>query len=253
MEAIEVTKTILEKLGKQEQLAVVHPDMAYLSQHDKQSFALLRRVGLGASDSSIVCEVNPWKKWEDLIKEKRSTTITEEELAIGEKENVRKGVDLESLNLQKFSEKFGIPIVKPQAMYKIKEHPQLTINFDGVTALGEELIPVEAKFCSMYASKYYDRTKLIKSLTDGRPYIIGSGGMQDHIEQASALYGVPSYYYTQLQQQMIALNAPFGYLSIIFDKGWDYGAYLIYKDTAMQEYLIAQSEILWSKVQRIEE
>ena len=61
---------------------------------DDDEYALIRRQGLGASDSSVLLGVNPYKQKHDLIVEKRSKVITDEERAIKKKEAVRKGFDL---------------------------------------------------------------------------------------------------------------------------------------------------------------
>ena len=58
---------------------------------DDEEYALARRKGLGASDSSILLGVNPYKTKDQLIIEKRSKHITDEERAVKMKDAVRKG------------------------------------------------------------------------------------------------------------------------------------------------------------------
>ena len=141
---------------------------------------MLRRNSIGASDSSIILGVNTFTDTAKLIEQKCTEGITEEELAIGEKENVRKGADLEPLILQKFEEWSGMETYKPDAMYQLKLFPQLTVNFDGVICLDNTYIPAEAKFVSTYANKYWDRSKAIDAPHIGFPIRCAGRSIQDH-------------------------------------------------------------------------
>ena len=67
----------------------------------EDEYALERRKGLGASDSSVILGLNPYKTREDLIIEKRSTTISDAERAIKTKDAVLKGFDSQTIILQK--------------------------------------------------------------------------------------------------------------------------------------------------------
>ena len=92
---------------------------AELAAHDKDAFTLLRRQGLGASDSSIILGVNNWTKVDELIAQKRSSEITDEERAVGEKPQVRMGADVEPIILEKFIEWSDLAATKPEDMYKL--------------------------------------------------------------------------------------------------------------------------------------
>lgn len=225
--------------------------MSELSRTDQTMFAMVRRGGLGASDASVCLGINIWTTIDDLIEEKRSVGLTAKEIEVGNKENVRKGRDLEPIILQKFQETMGLTVEKPMPMYRLKEHPQLTINFDGVAILGEQPIPVEAKLVSAYATKYWDKTKRILNWYDGTPMLTGGATIQEHIKEEAALYGIPDYYYTQIQQQILGLDAPYGYLTVIFDKGWESCTFKIFKDAYMHECLIKESAILWHKIKAL--
>ena len=83
-----------------------------------EQYALVRKQGLGTSDSSIVVGVNPYKTVTELINEKARDYITEEEKAVGNELAVRKGVDLEPLIIKKTSKVLGSPIIKPKDMYR---------------------------------------------------------------------------------------------------------------------------------------
>ena len=225
--------------------------MAELSKTNQAMFAMTRRSGLGASDAAVYMGVNQWTTVADLIAEKQSIGLTAKEIEVGNKENVRKGRDLEPLILEKFEAKMHTLVHKPSPMYRIKEHPQLTINFDGVMQLNGMLIPVEAKFVSTYADKYWNRSKMIDNLFQGNQLLMGGETMQAHIIGEAELYGIPVYYYTQIQQQMLGLNAPFGYFATIHDKGWTDGAYRIFKDQLVQDAIIKESATVWGKVKTL--
>jgi hypothetical protein len=125
------------------------------------TYIMLRRHSLGASDSSVVLGCNPFKNREELIAEKIAKEVTAEERAIGEKIAVRKGRDLEPLILEKFKKVFLQEIIKPSDMYVFKDYPFLSINFDGVTGEPGHYTPAEIKVVTMYGEKHYDFSKAI--------------------------------------------------------------------------------------------
>jgi hypothetical protein len=237
--------TDLEYLG----LNIVCPNAYDLAVHSKDQFILLRRNSIGASDSSIILGVNPFTSVDELINRKCSMEISKEELEVGEKENVRKGADLEPLILKKFEEWSGIETYKPDAMYQITDHPQLTVNFDGIICLNNTYIPAEAKFVSTYANKYWDRTKAINAMHEGFPVRCAGRNIKEHILESAEACGIPPYYYTQVQQQLLALKAPFGYLAALFDKGWEFKVFKIFADVPTQTSLIDISTDTWNTVQ----
>lgn len=235
----------LKRLG----LEIVCNNAYDLAKNDKEAFIMLRRNSIGASDSSIILGVNPFTDTAKLIEQKCTQGITEEELAVGEKENVRKGADLEPLILQKFEEWSGMETYKPDSMYQLVKFPQLTVNFDGVLCLDNTYIPAEAKFVSAYANKYWDRTKAIAAPHMGFPVRCAGRDIKTHIQESAQAYGIPPYYYTQLQQQLLALNAPFGYLAAMFDKGWEFKVFKIFADLPTQTALTDISKQVWETIE----
>lgn len=227
-------------------------DILSLSEDD---YALARRAGFGASDSSILLGVNPYKDVHDLIIEKRSTKITEEERKIRIKENVRKGRDLEPLILSKYAALMECDEpIKPTAMYQIVDTPCLTINFDGVSLCDGIVIPVECKYVSTYGDKYYDRSKAFRrelgtcSLDRSicRPY----SDMVDRIKAKAEMIGIPPYYYTQCQQQMYGLGSPYARLCVLHDKGWETVVYHVPRDDECINALIISGTKNWIKVNK---
>jgi predicted phage-related endonuclease len=221
---------------------------------EEDEYALVRRKGLGASDSSVLLGVNPYKQKSDLIIEKRSKKITEEERAIKMKDAVRKGFDLEPLILQKYVKLTGkMEPIKPTAMYQIKNTPCLTINFDGVSTVDDKLIPVECKFVTTYGDKYYNRNNaMMRELGECslqrscRAYTDST----DRIKAKAEACGIPPYYYTQVQQQMYGLGSPFGYLCALHDKGWETVLYFIPRDEECIRDIIISGTKTWMKIER---
>lgn len=236
------------------ELHEITPNASYLAKHDPEAFAMIRRAGFGASDSSILLGVNPFpdNTIPKLIKQKQSPTITPEELAIGNLVNVRKGVDLEPLIIKKFQEKYDISeekLYKPTAMYRIGDTP-LTVNFDGVMHIKPFKIPVEVKFVSIWGAKYWDIPKAIgdKLIMDGDIAELGVEVNSHYLTERAKEAGLPIYYYTQIQQQMLALDAPFGYIAGLFDKEWEIKVFKVMADEQVHKKLIEEAEKLWNQV-----
>lgn len=235
----------LERLG----LKIVCPDAYELAKFDKEEFIKIRRNSFGASDSSILLGVNPFSDIHKLIEQKCAQGVTQEELEIGEKENVRKGADLEPLILNKFEHWSGFDTYKPDAMYQLVACPELTVNFDGIICLDKTYIPVEAKFVSTYATKYWNKSKSIKAAHEGFPVRCAGRDIQTHVRDTADAYGIPPYYFTQIQQQLFALNSPFGYLAALFDKGWELLVFKIFADPATQTALLDISRDVWKTIE----
>ena len=216
-------------------------------------YALARRKGFGASDSSVLLGVNPYKQKHDLIIEKRSTVITETERAIKMKDAVRKGFDLEPLILQKYVKLTGdVEPIKPTSMYQITDTPCLTINFDGVGHTDNNLIPIECKFVTTYGDKYYNREHAFKREFGECSLHRNCRAYTDSIDRIKAkaeACGIPPYYYTQVQQQIYGLGAPFGYLQALHDKGWEAVLYFIPRDEECIRNIIISGTKTWIKVQ----
>lgn len=225
-----------------------------VSELEEDEYALARRQGLGASDSSILLGVNPYKQRSDLIVEKRSKVITDEERAIKMKEAVRKGFDLEPLILQKYVKLTGSPEpIKPTAMYRIKATPCLTINFDGVAPAEEHLIPVEAKFVTPYGDKYYNRKNAMYREFGECALVRNCRAYTDSVDRIKAkaeACGIPPYYYTQVQQQMYGLGSPYGLLVALHDKGWETCVYFIPRDEECISNIIISGTKTWMKIER---
>ena len=217
---------------------------------ENEEYAIKRREGLGGSDASVVLGVNPYKTVEDLIKEKARDTLTAEEKAIGDKVAVRKGRDLEPLIIKKWGDYFNKEIYKPVDMYYCKEFPYLRMNFDGITGEPNGYIPVEIKVVTAAGQRHYntakaifdDATKMFKEPPEDITHTNNS------IAYKAAHYGVPPYYYTQIQQEMMASGAPYGYIATLHDSSWTFYVYFVHRDEKVQNAIITEGWKTWNKV-----
>ncbi len=234
------------------ELKVIIENAAQLAREDSEAFAMLRRQGFGASDSSILLGVNPFpdNTIPNLLREKQSDKLTQREKRIGAMVNVRKGADLEPLILQKFIEKYALDpnlVEKPEAMFRIGDTP-LTVNFDGIYRSEVGQIPIECKYVSPHGGKYYNLNKALNKrlLMDGVLSPLGPNVTEVYIERRAEQAGIPVYYYTQIQQQMLALDAPVGFLAALFDKDWELRAFRVLADEQIQKKLLEVAEELWN-------
>ena len=214
-----------------------------------EDFAMLRRNGLGGSDSSSVLGVNPYTSRAQLIEQKARTTLTEEEKEVGEKVAVRKGRDLEPLIIEKATKALGIDVFKPSDMYRFTQYPWLTMNFDGVCEDGF-YYPCEIKVVTLYGQKHYDFNKAYYDELDGLRTIPPdyADSAINTIETKALQYGIPPYYYTQLQQEMMALNAPYGLLSVLRDSDWRLFTFYIHPDPFVQSRIVTEGFKVWQEI-----
>lgn len=244
-------------------------DVSYIDQFENNEYAMIRKGGLGASDSSTILGVNPYTNRNDLIAEKCRTRLTQEELAIGQLTAVRKGRDLEPLIIDKFKRYFKQDIIKPIDMYRHKEYDFLKINYDGVTTteripaefylkngmpptdspLVIPYIPAEIKVVTARGEKHYNPGKAYFNEITGfgavPPDITGENW---DIETKAAFIGIPGYYYTQVQAEIYGLNAPYGYLSVLFDKDWRFYTFFVWRDQRVINNLVIEGYKVWETI-----
>lgn len=232
-------------------------DIAHIDQYENEEYALLRREGLGTSDSSIVLGVNPYTTKAELITQKCTDYLTEEEKAVGDKSAVRKGNQLEPLIVHKHQQLLDKRIIKPIHMYRHKDYPYIKFNFDGVIDkhIREDgtyqYIPDEIKVVTMYGQKYYNKTKAYYRESIGVQELPENYGNDPvDITNKAARYGIPPYYYTQLQQQIFGLNAPYGYLTVLFETSWEICSFFIWRDQKVINQLIIEDTKTWNIIEQ---
>ena len=218
---------------EQEVMVITKPNILDVYIRDIQSlseeeYALARKDTFGASDSSILCGVNLYKDMDALLKEKNCKYLTAEEKEVGKKPAVRKGRELEPLILFKAQEILGIKhLIKPNHMYMFKSVRGLTVNFDGVDI--DNVVPIEAKLVTRYGEKYYNKN-ITEEDAKKIPMGIEGTNIVEHIKRKATKFGIPAYYYTQVQQQIAGLDTDHGYLAALFDETWTFKTYYIKRD-----------------------
>jgi predicted phage-related endonuclease len=214
----------------------------------QEEFAMIRRQGLGASDASVYLGLqSKWRTTEDLIQNKLQKEYTEEEAEVGKKIVVRMGNACEPLTLALFTEHTGIPLIKPTQMFRYKEVPWLTVNYDGVGIEYDTIIPVEAKYVSFYGDKYYNWNKSNQTNTDPEP---AHDNIVDYCTAVAASIGIPPYYYAQVQHQLLTLGAPYGYLVALRSKTSEIGIFRVAASNYVQHSIILEGSKVWHQIER---
>ena len=259
-------------------IEVLVKDVDQLSAKD---FTSIRRQGFGGSDSSMLLGVNPYQGMDELISSKTLPFLPDspekeaqlaKEAQVGRLASVRKGNDLEPLIMKKASEVLGIPVVKAVDMYRLKDYPYLTMNFDGVGKFPEGhdfgfvgkcngYAPIEIKVATIKGQNFYQIPKAIYSETrlySGlEPWQKPPAPLSDEelktmtIEQKANYFGVPKYYYTQVQQEMMALDANGGFMAILFEVDWHLQIFFVQKDPYVQNLLKIKGYETWQVVEKI--
>ena len=214
-----------------------------------EEFALSRREGLGTSDAGIVLGVNPYETVAEMIATKISKGLTQKEKETALNPNVRKGTDLEPLIIYKHNQAFSTKTIKPVSQYRHKEHPWLKFNYDGVVGTPEQYLPAEIKVISYFGDKHYNFSKAMFIENKGFFSMPENAAIRNWSIQTKANhYGIPAYYYTQLQQQMLGFNAPYGYLTTLFEKDWILRSFFVWADETVQNAILIEGFKVWLKI-----
>lgn len=234
----------------------------YAVDMSQEDFAEIRHTGFGASDSSKILNVNPFPRGtsKELLADKMTKYHDDE---IGKKPAVRMGRELEPFVIDKTEKVLDILIMKPWHMYG--KANGLNTNFDGVWVSNEYgYIPMEIKLVSFFGEKYYNyglavdiehSDKWDKVSTFNNPetpipltFKLGLTDEQRYIHWMAELVGIPVYYYTQLQQQIDFLQAPFGHLIVLSTKQWELFSFKVARDERTINALNTKVEPLTKKL-----
>lgn len=221
------------------------------------SFATLRSESFGGSDSSKLLGVNPYDRGtlDELIIDKITKYHNPD---ISKKPIVRMGAELEDFILNRFVKATNWNIHKPNDMWW-EEKTMLAMNFDGIVSTGSSSVPylpAEVKLVSEWGRVHYDFRKAVnvdKKGTELNKKVFPAVVTLDYIEQhfdelqgdttlakyiiyVASLYGVPEYYYTQLQQEIYFTNAPYGFILAMDIKLWTLFGFRIRRD----DYVISE-------------
>lgn len=219
---------------------------------DAEAFTMSRRKGFGASDSSVLLGVNHWDTVDTLVEQKNSPIITEDEIAVGLKPQVRMGNDLEPLIISKASDFLGLEVKKDTNTYYLEDYPQLTINYDGVT---NDRVPVECKCVSPYGRKYwnFDNSQPDPTAPAVAQNYSSYRGLAEKIATQAAMVGIPEYYYTQVQQQLLGTPSNYAWLAALDVKEWTLHMFKVLEDEDVQRAIIDASLRTLSKCPGIQE
>lgn len=216
-----------------------------VDQLSEEEYALARKKTFGASDVASLFGLG-FKTLEELIAEKNCPTLTEEEKKIGQLPSVRKGRELEDFILNKYKEETNENVYKPLDMYEVM--PGLTVNFDGINEFNR---PVEIKYITTYGTKYWTRSDT-RVISIREPFVSDAKDIKAYIEAQAAYHGVPAYYYTQLQTQIMALEADSGQLCALFEKDWELQIYVIPADKRFARELKLKISKVWPEIGGVE-
>lgn len=252
-----------------------------VDQLDAKDFTNIRRKGFGGSDSSMLLGVNPYQGFNELIASKTLPFLPDspekeaqlsKEAQVGRLASVRKGNDLEPLIMDKASKILGVPVVKAVDMYRLKDYPYLTMNFDGVGKFPEShdfgfvgvhngYAPIEIKVATIKGQNFYQIPKAIYSETrlynglnewEKPPAPLSDEELKTMtIEQKANYFGIPKYYYTQIQQEMMALGSDGGFMAILFEVDWHLQIFFVQKDPYTQNLLKIKGYEAWQTVEKI--
>ena len=230
-------------------------DVPKISELPNDQYAILRKHGLGTSDSSIVCEVNPYTSIPQLIEEKSRDYLTPEERAVGTKDAVVKGREFEPVVIARHSDIIKKRIMKPSDMYKHKEFPWLKFNFDGVidkTMMPDgkyQYIPDEIKVVTKSGLRHYNPAlAYFRESTGVQGIPQDYSGGNNSIQTKAAQYGIPPYYYTQVQQQIFGLKAPYGYLTVMLDSTSEVVSFFIWRDEQVIRKILSNGWRIWEAI-----
>jgi len=188
----------------------------------------------------------------------------------------------------------GVPVRKPLHLYRFKNHPYLSMSFDGVgeffkpvkkvidpKAYLEEVpdqqgrlqelyrtepevlfpapdfsfvgrhhgyAPVEIKVATMLGQKHYNP---VKAIYNEARMLMGIDPCQEapkplalselqtmSVEEKAAYFGIPVYYYPQVQQEMMAVDANGGFLAVMFETEWQIYIFYVQKDPILWNQII---------------
>ncbi len=213
-----------------------------ITQVTQEEFALLRTDTFGASDSSKLLGVNPFPRGlaEELIMDKVNNYVDD---SISKKPTVRMGADLEDFCIDRFRNATGYKVLKPDDMWFLEENG-LTVNFDGVIHTGHSTYPwlvAEFKVISVFGRTYYNFRKSV-NIDNGKDVnmqkrdlltldeIIGDFDIVTYINAQAENCGIPAYYYTQVQQEIMFAGGPYGFLIALDVQQWTLRGFKIPRD-----------------------
>lgn len=132
------------------------------------------------------------------------------------------------------------------------KHPTIRFPAPDFSWLGKHhnYAPVEIKVATINGQKHYNAVKAIYN--EGRifmgqnPWIEAPPPLTEielrsmSPEEKANYFGIPIYYYPQVQQEMMALDANGGFLAVMFDTDWQLLIFYVQKDQVVWNQLIIE-------------
>lgn len=169
--------------------AIFYTDDTWISERNK---------GIGGSDVGTLLGMNPYKSKLKLYKEKAEGYYED----LSENVNIKKGKELEDLIRIKYVVPYfmgiGYRVIHPDVMLINPKCPHLRVNLDAlavpeIPSTPEDNIVVEIKWVSEYGEANWN---------------------------GEAYFGIPAYYYAQVQAYMYTTGAKKAVLFALFDSTW---------------------------------
>lgn len=189
---------------------------------DRVAFLAERQTGIGGSDASAVCGVNPWRTSLDVFREKLGL-----EVPIEENDAMYWGNALEDLVCEEYSKRTGRKVRRARALKRSKAHPHMIAHLD--------------RSCD---PKPGERKTIVEAKTAGRWAKLDDFGEEGTDE-------LPPYYLTQCHHNMIVTGAEVCDLPILI-AGQDFRIYTVYASKKVSEPLIEIEREFWQCVQDME-
>lgn len=230
----------------------IHVVIRNIDQVSAEEFTRSRREGFGGSDSGVLCGVNPYTTLEELIIQKAQKELTQEELETQNEIAIMKGNDLEPLIIEKATKFLGSKVLKPSDTYEFNDYPYLRMNFDGVIEQIDGYHPVEIKVVTKKGMRHYDPSKAIYSErgTWQRPPMLEASPNNSILTKAAQV-GIPPYYYTQVQDEMMACGTNWGFLCALFEATWQCHLFYVPRDPVVQNMIIVNGYKAWERVEAL--
>ena len=112
--------------------------------------------------------------------------------------------------------------------------------------------PIEIKIATMYGMKSYNPTKAIYSeariYMGQNPWQVAPPMLTNEqlttmsMQEKADYFGIPVYYYGQVQQEMFGLNANGGFLAALFELDWHVHIFYVQKDPVVWAQIVANGE-----------
>ena len=180
---------------------------------DRKEWLMLRKNGIGGSDASAVCGLNPYVSPLEVYFSKTCKGVDE---GVPDNEAMREGRDLEDYVARRFMEVSGLKVRRANMMYASREHPFMIADIDRlITGCKGGRTGLECKTASPYSAEKWK---------DGK---------------------IPAHYIIQCYHYMAVLDAQSWYIAVIV-YGREFKYIKLERDEEIIQQLIRIEENFWN-------